>query len=314
MRNNCLIFQIIMSVGGEESGFKKKKKGRSFLQKAKKFGRQGQRGRGTEIEQDQYDYLVRVLERWKQEFESEEERTIFVENVMREMEGKERQICGNQLGSRVIEMLLPSADQSVLSQYSDCLFQDLRLVCLDPFMSHVLEKLLILQSFVSEPSQAGPEEASRDWVVRVSKFVTNNVEDFCNDSYASHLLRTCCECLVGQRLQERTNQSRTEGYEARNVWRFKDDPATVSLCDDVLETFSTRLSSLAGDTIMAELCVRVLTVFCQLTTSSSNTKHQRLSSSVISHLLTGVLSQGVETEDIISVRSVSCQSVRLGVS
>ena len=106
-------------MSAEEPSFKKKKKGRSFLQKAKKFGRQGQRGRGTEIEQDQYDYLVRVLERWRQEFESEEERTIFVENVMREMEGKERQICGNQLGSRVIEMLLPSAEQSVLSQYSD---------------------------------------------------------------------------------------------------------------------------------------------------------------------------------------------------
>ena len=63
---------------------------------------------------------------------------------MMEMEGKERQICGNQLGSRVIEMLLPSAAQVVLSQYSDCLTQDLRLVCLDPFMSHVLEKLLKL--------------------------------------------------------------------------------------------------------------------------------------------------------------------------
>ena len=293
-----MLFQSIMSA--EENSFKKKKKGRSFLQKAKKFGRQGQRGRGTEIEQDQYDYLVRVLERWRQEFESEEERTIFVENVMREMEGKERQICGNQLGSRVIEMLLPSAEQSVLSQYSDCLSQDLRLVCLDPFMSHVLEKLLILQSFVSEPSQAGLIETSREWVVKVSKFVTNNVEDFCNDSYASHLLRTCCECLVGQRIQERTNQARTEGYEARSVWRFKDDQTTVSLCNEVLETFASRLSSLTGDTIMSELCVRVLTVFCQLT----NTKHQQLSTSVISHLLTGVLSQGVDAEDIISVRSV----------
>ena len=38
--------------------FKKKKK-KSFLQKVKKFGKQGQRGRGTDIDQDQYDYLVR---------------------------------------------------------------------------------------------------------------------------------------------------------------------------------------------------------------------------------------------------------------
>ena len=31
--------------------FQKKKKGKSFLQKAKKFGKQGQRGKGTEIAQ-----------------------------------------------------------------------------------------------------------------------------------------------------------------------------------------------------------------------------------------------------------------------
>ena len=61
-------------MSSEGNSFKKKKKGRSFLQKAKKFGRQGQRGRGTEIEQDQYDYLVRVLERWRQGFHTEEEK------------------------------------------------------------------------------------------------------------------------------------------------------------------------------------------------------------------------------------------------
>ena len=32
-----------------------RKKGKSFIQKAKKFGKQGQRGKGTEIWQDQYD-------------------------------------------------------------------------------------------------------------------------------------------------------------------------------------------------------------------------------------------------------------------
>ena len=81
-------------MSSEGNSFKKKKKGRSFLQKAKKFGRQGQRGRGSEIEQDQYDYLLRVLGMWQQGFDSEEEKGIFVENVMVEMEGNERQLCG----------------------------------------------------------------------------------------------------------------------------------------------------------------------------------------------------------------------------
>ena len=91
-------------MSSEGNSFKKKKKGRSFLQKAKKFGRQGQRGRGSEIEQDQYDYLLRVLGMWQQGFDTEEEKGIFVENVMVEMEGNERQLCGNQLSkSRAME-------------------------------------------------------------------------------------------------------------------------------------------------------------------------------------------------------------------
>jgi len=111
--------------------FKKKKK-KSFLQKVKKFGKQGQRGRGTDIDQDQYDYLVRVLERWKEEFENDEERKIFVGNVMETTLDNERLLAGNQLGSRVIEMLLPSASPEIIQKFSNALSSDLRLVCLDP--------------------------------------------------------------------------------------------------------------------------------------------------------------------------------------
>lgn len=40
-----------MAVVKEEVKFQRKKKGKSFLQKAKKFGKQGQRGRGSQIAQ-----------------------------------------------------------------------------------------------------------------------------------------------------------------------------------------------------------------------------------------------------------------------
>ena len=138
-----------MAVANEESKFQRKKKGKSFLQKAKKFGKQGQRGKGSQIaqvrrslsfkvqvseeapnSQDQYDYLVRVMERWREPWESEEEKEIFVSNVMQQVrpivivildlmfdfsqtEGEERVLCGNQLASRVIELILPYASPSV---------------------------------------------------------------------------------------------------------------------------------------------------------------------------------------------------------
>ena len=92
-----------MAVANEGIKFQRKKKGKSFLQKAKKFGKQGQRGKGSQIaqvrghylkihvseeapnSQDQYDYLVRVMERWREPWESEEEKEIFVSNVMQQV-------------------------------------------------------------------------------------------------------------------------------------------------------------------------------------------------------------------------------------
>ena len=35
--------------------------------------------------QDQYDYLVRVMERWREPWENEEEKEIFVSNVMQQV-------------------------------------------------------------------------------------------------------------------------------------------------------------------------------------------------------------------------------------
>ena len=46
----------------EEVKFQRKKKGKSFLQKAKKFGKQGQRGRGSQIAQ--VPDCVELLESW----------------------------------------------------------------------------------------------------------------------------------------------------------------------------------------------------------------------------------------------------------
>ena len=47
----------------------------------------------------------------------------------------------------VIELILPSVDQKILTRFCSTLATDLRLVCVDHLMSHVLEKLLIIQTF-----------------------------------------------------------------------------------------------------------------------------------------------------------------------
>ena len=67
-------------LGGEKRKPKRKSGQKSrFLQKAKKFGKQGKLGRGYEIDSDTYNYFVKIQELCqKDEFETEDEKSKFI--------------------------------------------------------------------------------------------------------------------------------------------------------------------------------------------------------------------------------------------
>ena len=121
--NNIIIvvqhFVTMEGLNGEKR--RNKKKPKSFLQKAKKFGKRCQFGRGRQIDKDTYDYFVRVMETISRgDFNSEEDKedeSIFVANVFSQTVDKECQLCGNQLVSRVLEKLLPKADKETRSRF-----------------------------------------------------------------------------------------------------------------------------------------------------------------------------------------------------
>ena len=58
---------------GEAMNLNKRKKKKSFLQKAKKFGRSGRFGKGHNIDEKTYNYFVQVLDTMnKTDFEDQE--------------------------------------------------------------------------------------------------------------------------------------------------------------------------------------------------------------------------------------------------
>ena len=196
------------------SSFTKKKKKKTFMQKAKKFGKSGRYGKGKEIDRETYDYFLRVLEQLNRGFESDEEmKDVFVINVFETTLNEEVSLCSNQLVSRVLERLIPLASEKIQFRFMQVLADDLRIVAVDPFASHVLETLLLLATFVKSKASSADELQSevtyrRNWVVRVSKFMINNFEEFSQNIYASHLLRTCFQCLAGIRLDANVTRSR----------------------------------------------------------------------------------------------------------
>ena len=65
------ISQCKMASNNNARGGKKK---RSFLYKARKYGKKGMYGRGKNVDEETYNYFVRVMERLKEEFEDEDDK------------------------------------------------------------------------------------------------------------------------------------------------------------------------------------------------------------------------------------------------
>ncbi|XP_049538785.1 nucleolar protein 9 [Anopheles darlingi] len=137
---------------------KKRKRAKKFLHNAKGFGRIGSFGRGEDLDQSQYNYLLSILDSMGKT-EGTEERQLMANNVLGQLEGKEIRTSSNQLGSRVLENLLTYADEETFARLMDTLAEHFRVVCCDSFASHVLQRVLYVAMLRTvAPLQEQPEQ------------------------------------------------------------------------------------------------------------------------------------------------------------
>ena len=107
---------------------------------------------------------------------------------------------------------------------------DLRLYVTNPFASHILETLLTLASFKQKSEQESPSqefsEFRREWVLKVSKYCINNLAEFAQDSYASHVLRSIFQCLAGFQLSKDLLRSKKSQGQAQTNLDLSKVPST----------------------------------------------------------------------------------------
>lgn len=143
-----------------------------------------------------------------------------VNNVLERTKGEELNVVGNQLGCRLIELLLPYSSSEDLERYIDVLSPELRKLCSDNFSSHIIETLLRvsceratehLQNDKIEETEEVPKkkrkkdnkyteehiEKCNEYTIKIAKYALNNLEDFVWDQYANHILRSVLKCLSG---------------------------------------------------------------------------------------------------------------------
>ncbi|XP_076628879.1 nucleolar protein 9 [Colletes latitarsis] len=224
--------------GGDERGKKRKKK-RSQIQMAKKFARQ--RNHGSHVDSDTYQYMVRILELMKRDFPTSEEKLIFVNNVYEQTIGHEIEYAQNQIGSRILDSFLKYANLETIQRLVDAFGSSFRPLSSDRFASHVLQTIVTTcadrgnRDASEKPSTEQNADASieikeseikayNDIVLRLSKYFTNNIEEFVFDTYANHLLRTVFECLGGLIDKRDHNEKKKSLFAARRpvIQEYKD--------------------------------------------------------------------------------------------
>ncbi|CAH0550818.1 unnamed protein product [Brassicogethes aeneus] len=176
---------------GNKRNNRKRKK--SFLKNARKYAKKGHYGRGSHIEADTYQYFVRIMETYREGFDNDEDKANFVNNVFEQTENTEVNCSCNQVGCRVVEMLIPFANDSVLERFMKAFSDDIRPICSDRFATHVLEALVTqsTQRSLKTDLPDKTKEMYKAFTIKISKFLLNNMEDFIWDTYGNHVIRTC---------------------------------------------------------------------------------------------------------------------------
>ncbi|KAL0102947.1 hypothetical protein PUN28_018330 [Cardiocondyla obscurior] len=204
------------------SNNRKRKKKLSYGQTLKKFARRESYSAG--LDQDTYQYLIRILDVIRDDSLELEEKTMLMQNVYGEISGHEIECACNRIGSLVIDRMLNYVNLETIQNLVQTFETSLRRLVSERFASYVLQKVIIVcadrgnrvstpdsSNSLDEKTNAKSKDSAdsvvevqpfevqsyNEIVLKLSKFVLNNGEEFIFDAYANYIMRTAIQCLGG---------------------------------------------------------------------------------------------------------------------
>uniref|UniRef100_A0A4W6CTD3 PUM-HD domain-containing protein n=1 Tax=Lates calcarifer TaxID=8187 RepID=A0A4W6CTD3_LATCA len=203
-------------------------------ERKKRAVEEGEKGQGDggrkRLDALSVGYFRRVGERLSEGFEDNEEREMFVENVLSEVKGKATLVAMDRTGSITLQRLLPlsSPEQvgEVLAELGGESGSEFKAVSCDRCGGHVVESAIRQMSRWMELSQKEPsaeeEEEEEETcgvleaqVLSLSQVVRDNSAEIIRHVHGSHVVRTLLHVLAGCLGPPRT-ESRP-GAKERNV-------------------------------------------------------------------------------------------------
>uniref|UniRef100_A0A8C5RPZ1 NOP9 nucleolar protein n=1 Tax=Laticauda laticaudata TaxID=8630 RepID=A0A8C5RPZ1_LATLA len=156
-------------------------------------------GSALKLELAVADYFHQAHDTFKSGFASDEEKSLFVSNVLTEATGVALPLALDPSGSLLLQELLPSASGARLEPLLRALLPSLCPVACHPCGAHVLEgtlwRALLLISEGGEEAQALEE-----LLLDVGKSLQEELATFALDAHASFVVRTLLQVLGGARV------------------------------------------------------------------------------------------------------------------
>ncbi|XP_008332431.1 nucleolar protein 9 [Cynoglossus semilaevis] len=260
-----------------ESGGEKKRKGGKGGDKPPEGGRK-------RLDALSVGYFRRVSERLSEGFEDDEEKVMFVENVLSEVKGKAMLVAMDQTGSITLQRLMP---MSSLEQVGEVLAElggesglDFKTVSCDRCGGHVVESAVRQMARWMEVTQKKPaadtnqeeeeeeeeeEESSgvlEAQVLSLGQVVRGNTEEFIKNVHGSHVVRTLLHVLAGCLGPPRT-ETRPVGKERNAAPQLTDFEIPTSFwyeLKDLTENLMENVNLSITDAVASAVFQTMLTV------------------------------------------------------
>ncbi|XP_053330614.1 nucleolar protein 9 [Spea bombifrons] len=191
-------------------------------------------------------YFRRVGESLQQQFESDEDRGLFVANVFGEVKGNELTLASDMSGSLVLQKLLSVASSAQLRRVLGALSEDWEAVCWHRSGAHVVQTALLQYPRLQNQQETGEEEETEeesdagscssleDLVLSLCSELKEKFLLYNQNTHGSFIVRTVFQVLSGVILNPDT--SKQKGFHG----------AAVKSKFDVPETFLQSLQELSG--------------------------------------------------------------------
>lgn len=171
----------------------------------------GDDGAKKHLDAPSVGYFRRVGERLAEAFEGDEERAMFVENVLTEVKGQAALVATDRTGSVTLQRLLPLASPKqvgeVLAELGGASGSEFKAVSCDRCGGHVVESALrqMARWCTESPKESSDTtEGEEDdcgtlevQVLSLSQVVRDNTEEFIKHVHGTHVVRTLLHVLAG---------------------------------------------------------------------------------------------------------------------